>query len=116
MSKIIFLFLSTFVLILCVPRIRQTNYDEAKLDKCLNKAGFKYDSDMEELRQYYDALRTFLFNKKSDEFGYNEEDREKMGSCFEEYGLKIRTVSPARNCYDVCEDKNPGQPCNCPRY
>ena len=71
---------------------------------------------MEVLRHYNDGLRTFLFNLKSEEYGYNEEDKEKMKECFNRYGLSIRVVSPYRNCLDVCENKYPGKPCSCPNY
>ena len=117
MQKILFLFLSLFLLIHCVPRIRNNlNLDEEKLAVCLKEEGIKYNEEVEELRGYYDALRTYLFNKKFTEFGFKEDDKLKMQTCFDQYGLGLRMVSPYSNCMDVCKDQTPGKRCNCPRY
>ena len=39
-----------------------------------------------------------------------------MTHCFENYGLKARTVSPFANCMDICKEERPEEECNCPHY
>ena len=116
MSKTLFLFLVSLAIVCCFPRRQTPNFNEPKLVNCLNKEGLQYDENMKELRHLFDALRTYLFNKKFEEYGYKEEVKEKMEQCFKKYGINLRMVSPYRNCLDICEAKNPGQPCHCPHY
>ena len=118
MSKSFFVFLAILSIILCVPRIRKTlNFDEEKLTQCLkDRVNLEYDEQVEELRGYHDTLRKYLFNKKYEEYKFNETIKEDMIYCFDNYGEKAPRVSPGLNCLDICHDQTPGQVCRCPRY
>ena len=117
MSKSFILLLAILSFVFCVPRRRQPTYDEKKLRECLSLINIDLDEKVEELRGYHDVLRRYFFNKKFAEYGFDINKEEEMIKCFDQFGLKARTVSPYLNCMDMClQKKKPGERCSCPRY
>lgn len=117
MSKSLFLILIIVSLIFCVPRIRETNYDEEKLKDCLSKISINLDEKVEELRTYHDSNREFIFRNKFTEYGFNADKKEEMIKCFEQFGLKVKRVTPFLDCMDRCKIfREKGGKCSCPHY
>ena len=117
MSKSLILLLAIVSLVSCIPGIRKNlNFDKEKLTKCLKEKGVEYDEKVEELRNYHDTLRKFLFSKKFEEYKFNKDKREEMIKCFDSYGIAAKTVSPYLNCMDRCKDERQGENCLCPNY
>ena len=117
MSKSLILLLAIVSLVSCIPGIRKNlNFDKEKLTKCLKEKGVEYDEKVEELRNYHDTLRKFLFSKKFEEYKFNEDKRNEMIQCFNKFGIAARIVSPGANCMDICHYTRPEEKCNCPRY
>ena len=117
MKKTIIIIITLFSLSICLPGRRIPNYNEKELKKCLQKLNLELNEQIEELRDLYDSLRKYVFNKKFKKYKLKEEIKDSLSDCFKKFGLKRRFSSPSANCHDICEDKKKeGKKCSCPHY
>ena len=114
MCKRSILFLLLLTSILCVFR-RKKNYNPQKLQECMGKINLKLNPNMKELLNLYNRARTYLLDKKLMKLypETNENIKQALYKCFEEFGIFNEFVGCTLNCLDKCEDEEDSKKESC---
>ena len=94
--------------------LRQTNYNETLLNKCLNENNLKLGDGLKKLLELYNQNRHFFFGKQCEAMNLDESSQELIQKCFKSYGIYNRIGECTRNCRDKCDYFNKGDK-NCYR-